>query len=164
MLNLRKQEKNELVLDLTKKPSSGSNNNWLYRVIDEATFCLKKINLQVKEIENENLMINCNGDFKNLNSGTDFHNIIAFTGDRGTGKTTAMRIFLEKLICQNDNSNIYLNIPIIDPSKMTDGESLLAFVIASIYDSIRDIIYNNSIPLNTEQKEKYREVYLTCGM
>ena len=82
----------------------------------------------------------------------EYHNIIAFTGDRGTGKTTAMLKYQKKLLAtQKDGSEIkYKELPMVDPSRMTDGESLLALVIAGIYEKLKDA---------TKDAEQYSDFY-----
>ncbi len=92
------------------------------------------------------------------------NNIIAFTGDRGSGKTTAMLSFVnfmredskrEKFIEQikkwskkEENKEYegcdlskykFVSLPVIDPSKLLDGESLLGLVVARIYEAVKQI-------------------------
>lgn len=85
----------------------------------------------------------------------EINNIIAFTGERGTGKTTAMLSFanyLQKDIRNDDewrlNSKIedyrFECVPLIDPSKLTKDENIITLVVAYIYESIKKIARNES--------------------
>lgn len=80
----------------------------------------------------------------------EVNNIIAFTGERGTGKTTAMVSFvkyLQKDIADDKewkpNSPArkynFQCIPLIDPSKLTLDENMITLVVAYIYENIKRI-------------------------
>ena len=121
----------------------------------------------------------------------EINNIIAFTGDRGTGKTTAMLNFVNVLQLRNKENlsevikNIlpneavekndelsedipkakdsipqyrYCSLPVIDPSKLSQGESLIGVIIARIYDQIRKMLDNKDI----EYVENFRNSIRKC--
>lgn len=85
----------------------------------------------------------------------EINNIIAFTGERGTGKTTAMLSFanyLKKDIRDDDEwkpdskikSYRFECVPLIDPSKLTKDENIITLVVAYIYESIKKIAHDES--------------------
>ena len=80
-------------LDLTIKPSDSLlNDEWLKPVLDNACTCFCDIKKQ-----SEKLIKKIGSDAKKRNfllDDPDFNNIIVFTGERGAGKTTAMRTFI----------------------------------------------------------------------
>ncbi|WP_454045144.1 hypothetical protein [Chryseobacterium sp. Marseille-Q8038] len=78
----------------------------------------------------------------------DFNNIIAFTGERGKGKSSSMISFRDALVNKkhNDHLNYFENrnaeflkdisfaeIDIIDPSLFRGGESLLEIILAKMF-------------------------------
>lgn len=83
----------------------------------------------------------------------EINNIIAFTGERGTGKTTAMLSFanyLKKDIRDDrewrpdsmSQDYRFECVPLIDPSKLTKDENIITLVVAYIYESIKKIAHN----------------------
>lgn len=86
----------------------------------------------------------------------EVNNIIAFTGERGTGKTTAMVSFVNYLKKDIRNDNIWRKdsvakeydfhcVPLIDPSKLTADENIITIVVAYIYESIKEIAHKEAI-------------------
>ena len=69
---------------------------------------------------------------------------IAFVGDRGSGKTSAMVSFV-KACTENKialfkselpvNCNFF-SLPVIEPSKLAEGESIVGFVVSQIYSDL----------------------------
>ena len=114
-----------------------------YRRFNKSIFSnvFEKALLGVEEILDH---VEENDDDKEVN------NIIAFTGERGTGKTTAMVSFvnyLQKDIADDkewkpDSPARKYNfqcIPLIDPSKLTLDENMITLVVAYIYENIKRI-------------------------
>jgi hypothetical protein len=76
------------------------------------------------------------------------NNIIAFCGDRGSGKTSCMQSFIEQLK-QSDTNNLYVDP--IDPSFFDDSHSILELVIGQLYMNLND---NAARILDNEQANK----------
>lgn len=83
----------------------------------------------------------------------EYNNIVTFTGDRGSGKTTAMLSFVNGLFniaAAKNEQDPYYNpmralldyrfetLPVIDPSKLSEDESLLTLVVSRIYERIQN--------------------------
>lgn len=91
----------------------------------------------------------------NEGSKREVNNIIVFTGERGTGKTTAMLSYVnylnkdiredhewkEESIAKNYRFEC---VPVIDPSKLTADENMITLVVAYIYESIKKIARNET--------------------
>ena len=73
---------------------------------------------------------------------------IAFVGDRGSGKTSAMVSFvkactenkLELTISGKLRYCSFFSLPVIEPSKLSDGESIVGFVVSQIYSDLEKIL------------------------
>ena len=84
------------------------------------------------------------------------NNIVAFIGDRGTGKSSAMKSFVNaltrgelwgiegKLECALEQNMCVLALPVIDPSHLKSDEGILESVIANMYAEVKQIIENKS--------------------
>ena len=76
------------------------------------------------------------------------NNLVAFVGDRGTGKSSAMKSFINALIKGELNEfdekfNInkqFMSLSVIDPSQLKYEEGILESVIANMYTDIKQII------------------------
>ena len=86
----------------------------------------------------------------------EVNNIIAFTGERGTGKTTAMVSFVNYLQKDIREDNVWKPdsaakeysfqcVPLIDPSKLTSDENMITLVVAYIYESIKEIAHKETM-------------------
>jgi|GEM_PF-1825854 len=94
------------------------------------------------------------------------NNIMAFVGDRGTGKSSAMKSFVKALTNGGlweiekklDRDKCFLALPVIDPSQLKCEEGILESVIANMYSDIKQIIENtnrkccsNEVPVDKMQ-------------
>ena len=99
----------------------------------------------------------------------EFNNIIAFSGDRGSGKTTAMTSFAEyimngELSAQDSETapslkkNMFCTVPVIDPCKLADGESLTGILTANIYKKTKDMLRSDgNIPFEDNCRDKLKK-------
>ena len=110
----------------------------------------------------------------------EVNNIIAFSGERGTGKTTAMMSFVNYL--QNNIADDeewkpdspakkynFQCIPLIEPSKLSRDENMITLVVAYIYENIKriardEIGYDRKNENNIKEKlkkgvHKCQEIY-----
>ena len=89
-------------------------------------------------------------------SKKEVNNIIAFTGERGTGKTTAMVSFVNYLQKDIREDSVWKPksiakeynfqcVPLIDPSKLTADENMITLVVAYIYESIKEIAHKETM-------------------
>lgn len=107
----------------------------------------------------------------------EISNIIAFSGDRGSGKTTAMLSFINIL---KDKSSVdkalkslglqemahepplYFHVlPVVDPSKFGPHDSLLNMVVGRIFDSVQTILNTKGFS-GSLNSEKIRAVVRDC--
>lgn len=124
--------------------------------------------------ENTKKHSNLNNIF--LKESQEYNNIVAFTGDRGTGKTSAMISFAQFLI-KNDadkkeagikdieklyKSN-FISIPTIDPSLFEEGENILEVTLAHMFAQFESHLNtkNEQIDINGKRKllECFEKVY-----
>lgn len=86
----------------------------------------------------------------------DIQNIIAFTGRRGTGKTSAMLSFanfINKFSIQFESNSLVtkcIHLPTIDASHLGENEDILSIVLTNIIDSLDDEI---------DDSQPYKEAY-----
>jgi len=103
----------------------------------------------------------------------DYNNIIAFTGDRGTGKTSAMISFAKALeninLIKNDDTVLYNEfikiknagyrftcLNVIEPSNFIKTESLFEIVIASMFSQISNMVKDCRNVDKNELKDIYK--------
>lgn len=112
-----------------------------------------------------------------LANGYDpFNNIIAFTGERGKGKSSSMISFQKALIgnCKEENKaffkksllikeNKFATIDVIDPSLFRGEESLFEIIISKMFSKFQDVLKNNNDEINQESKriiiKEFQKVY-----
>ncbi|HCM33365.1 hypothetical protein, partial [Chryseobacterium sp.] len=102
----------------------------------------------------------------------DFNNIIAFTGERGKGKTSSMISFRDSLVNKECSNNIdffkndnehylkdktFAEIDIIDPSLFRGGESLFEIILAKMFQKFQIEIKKNKCELNQVYKRELIE-------
>ena len=97
----------------------------------------------------------------------DFNNIIAFTGERGKGKSSSMISFLDALVGKekNEHSGFFKNenyqyindksfatIDIIDPSLFRGEESLFEIILAKMFQKFQSGLKQNSSVITQDRK------------
>ncbi|WP_234117230.1 hypothetical protein [Clostridium hydrogenum] len=108
------------------------------------------------------------------------NNIIAFVGERGTGKSSAMVSFAETLKHINDKgTNLdklglekfkklkdvsFVNLDIIDPALLEDKESIFEIIIAKMFSKFKEQMEKQSDALEYDDKKrllkKFQKVYM----
>lgn len=102
--------------------------------------------------------------------GEEYNNIIAFCGERGTGKSSAMISFANSLInikkavgFYSEYSKIsqykYYPIEVIDPSMFEEKENIFEIVLAQLFSSFEKALDNNEKRTNIEDKRKVLELF-----
>ncbi|RRJ86908.1 hypothetical protein EG240_15680 [Paenimyroides tangerinum] len=99
------------------------------------------------------------------NTYDDFNNIIAFTGERGKGKSSSMISFRDALVGKNSdnhksffsNSVVLANtqfatIDIVDPSLFRGGESLFEIILAQMFDKFQNKISKHDCNLSDDSR------------
>lgn len=99
------------------------------------------------------------------NKYDDFNNIIAFTGERGKGKSSSMISFRNALVGKkdekhidffNENTNISANefatIDIVDPSLFRGGESLFEIILAQMFEKFQNEIKKNDCKISDDSR------------
>ena len=140
-------------IDFTKNIKDIEHNKWLKDNMDKADELIKKMldDLQSEKDPRESKLF----------LQKEFQNVIAFTGDRGSGKTTMLNSYIKSMQLKDNNNCKFLVLPIIDPSRHSDGDSLLCAVFARLFDWIKQIYENGSS--NNEAKEKCRKYAKDCS-
>ncbi|MBU3178428.1 KAP family NTPase [Clostridium estertheticum] len=107
------------------------------------------------------------------------NNIIAFTGERGTGKSSVMISFAESLkTVENDSNDLdkvafekfielkevsFVNLDIIDPALLDDKESIFEIVIAKMFSKFKEYLEKEDGKLEFDDKKrllkKFQKVY-----
>ncbi|MDE6034833.1 MAG: hypothetical protein K2G36_02875, partial [Ruminococcus sp.] len=112
--------------------------------------------------------LDCNSNcFLTPQSVTDINNVIAFTGRRGTGKTSAMLSFSDFLMNNqsmgkhNSRNKTFLTLPYIDSAMMNTGEDFFDIIISKMLKIIYNIsnscnCYRNYDDKNIEQTEELK--------
>ena len=148
-------------------------------VYSEAGENVGKIAEKVIEIRNEidNEKSNTNSkSSKFYNDIRDYNNVIAFTGDRGVGKTSAMISFVNALdnlyssqlgkedkeiesIKKIRNAKyIFTCLKVIEPSNFVRGERLFEIVLSNIFSKISEILNDASTTVNKDELKKIYEL------
>lgn len=108
-----------------------------------------------------------------LNEKQDYNNIIAFCGERGTGKSSAMITFAQSLLKLNDSKDFYAGknlitknfhtIQVIDPSLFEEHENIFEVILAQLFSSFEKELNKKEkeSELNTKREllEQFEKVY-----
>ncbi|MBN1967928.1 MAG: hypothetical protein JW870_01025 [Candidatus Delongbacteria bacterium] len=111
-----------------------------------------------------------NKKLKSSTNGWDYNNIIAFVGDRGQGKSSAM-LSLGYALCSDKKNELINNkigselfdfssyhnsnfctIDVIDPSLFEANEDIIGIIIAKMFSKFKIIIESNNIEIDFESK------------
>lgn len=101
----------------------------------------------------------------------DFNNIIAFTGERGKGKSSSMISFRDALVNKESDSNrsfferqndpeqylkdkSFAEIEIIDPSLFRGGESLFEIILAKMFRKFQNVINETDCKIDQTHKRE----------
>ncbi|MBN1058783.1 hypothetical protein FDA09_09185 [Clostridium botulinum] len=112
-------------------------------------------NNAIEEIYNNTF--NSDSDNNNDQEINEYSNIIAFIGERGTGKTSVMVSFLESL-----DKDKYLKLDIVDPSLFSGNESIFEVIIGVMFNQFQkkyqELSENDDSKAN-ELLEEFQTVY-----
>lgn len=152
------------------------NLNEEYKIkIEEGKYFNTSIFKEVYEAALKNVEEIVEQSSKN-NTYDDFNNIIAFTGERGKGKSSSMISFLEALVGKEiekhkpffeGNSIInkynFTKINVIDPSLFRGGESLFEIILAQMFDKFQNQIKKHDCNLSDDSRrniiKQFQQVY-----
>lgn len=130
------------------KKEKNISDSFFFDVYAQAYDLVDEIILKNERIE---ATLECNSDcFLMPQSVTDINNVIAFTGRRGTGKTSAMLSFSDFLMNNQSmgrydfKNKYFLTLPYIDSATMNTGEDFFDIIISKMLK----IIYNISDSCN----------------
>ena len=121
-------------------------------------------------------------DHYNCNNLEQMNNIIAFLGDRGSGKSSSMLSFLHSIKgiknlnsskgkpCSNDNdgssdysidseSKKIFHLNVIDPSMLSSNKNILQIIIGQLFISFRKHVNNNNTLLDNNSVNLKKEIY-----
>ena len=108
-----------------------------------------------------------------LNEKQDYNNIIAFCGERGTGKSSAMISFAQSLLKLNESKGFYTDknlisrnfhtIKIIDPSLFEKHENIFEVILAQLFSSFEKELNKkekeSDLNVKRELLEQFEKVY-----
>lgn len=100
----------------------------------------------------------------------DYNNIIAFCGERGTGKSSAMITFAQSLIEIDKTNDFYKTSPklalnkfesinVIDPSLFEEGENIFEVILAQLFSRFELELKDNAHQKDIDQKRKLLEQF-----
>jgi len=108
--------------------------------------------------------------------GEEYNNIIAFCGERGTGKSSAMITFAQALLNIEEadlikkldvtdkyklSSYKYFSTEVIDPSMFEEKENIFEVVLAQLFSAFSKKLNDKNSNTNHEQKRKVLEAFQT---
>ncbi len=109
-----------------------------------------------------------------INQHQEYNNIIAFCGERGTGKSSAMISFAKGLLNIDDKSFLhsesknpeidlskfsFKTIDVIDPSLFEKGENIFEVILAQLFSSFEKEIKKNDTKKDINDKRKVLELF-----
>lgn len=123
-------------------------------IYDSAFTLIKEISKSSKHIDNKH--------------NRERNNIIAFIGERGSGKTSCLKSIYHSLNKQQgmalqspiDGINVSFNnkLPIIDPSYFDEQSNIIEIVIAHMFKSFKDAVNRNNHNFDGDNLEIKREL------
>lgn len=102
--------------------------------------------------------------------GEEYNNIIAFCGERGTGKSSAMISFVQSLLMNDKSEEFYkdytpLNnykyhsLNVIDPSMFEEKENIFEVILAQLFSSFKKKLDDKQHNTDQEKKRKVLEAF-----
>jgi len=104
-----------------------------------------------------------------------YNNLIAFVGDRGTGKSSAMTSFCKALIEKEKSESLFINdfhdlsktnfigLPPVDPSLFHDKDNLFEIIISQLFNNFQQKLKVDTNETDYEQKgtllRQFQKVY-----
>ena len=127
---------------------SSKNGEWIVEDKKTPSFFLEEYK-EVIGILNGILSLSSNG-YKKTNNGKEddkkqaeksINNRILFVGQRGTGKTSAMKSFADGLDkAENDGGKAFTCLPMIDPSNFDNNTNILLTVITMMFSEAKNLM------------------------
>lgn len=127
---------------------SSKNGEWIVEDKITPSFFLEEYK-EVIGILNGILNLSSNGNKKTNNGKEDdkkqaeksINNRILFVGQRGTGKTSAMKSFADGLDnAENDGGKVFTCLPMIDPSNFDNNTNILLTVITMMFSEAKNLM------------------------
>ena len=127
---------------------SSKNGEWIVEDKKTPSFFLEEYK-EVIGILNGILSLSSNGNKKTNNGEEDekkqaeksINNRILFVGQRGTGKTSAMKSFADGLDkAENDGGKAFTCLPMIDPSNFDNNTNILLTVITMMFSEAKNLM------------------------
>lgn len=131
--------------DVVNKVKIENEDEWENSIFKESVYDKAKIQFEniIKYNSIDDKIKNNQNEKNNNNEDLRSNNIIAFTGERGSGKTSAMLSFENKIVSGKiELSDIkeysFYSIKNIDPSIMNKNESIIEIVISEMFKSYKN--------------------------
>ncbi|MCR6514458.1 KAP family NTPase [Clostridium sp. LY3-2] len=102
----------------------------------------------------------CLSDIENFeynleNDSNDFNNIIAFVGDRGSGKTSTMKSFRNSL----KNKGNYTVLDTVDPMLFSNKESIIEIIVGLMFNKFKNEKLDDNLMKKKDLAKKFEKVY-----
>lgn len=145
-LRYRKNQSQEVRIEELK--ISLKNEEWIVEDRNTPSFFLEEYKEAIG-ILNGILSLSSNGNKKTNNGKEDdkkqaeksINNRILFVGQRGTGKTSAMKSFADGLDkAENHGGKAFTCLPMIDPSNFDNNTNILLTVITMMFSEAKNLM------------------------
>ena len=161
---------NAHIIDFTSssfhvRPMKKEPSQFMWSPVEKAVEIVQKIITLNEKSKNNAAGKNKEGE---PNHATEHNNIIVFTGDRGSGKSTVMRTFIKEIKekprkdgdnSTEENKSIHILMPIIDPTVFAEDERLIGAIVSHIFDAVKTAMDD---PNERPNNEATRKVYECC--
>lgn len=148
-ITLKYQKNQSQEIRIEKLKISSNNGEWLVEDEKTPSFFLEEYKEAIG-ILNGILSLSSNGNNKKTNNGKEddkkqaeksINNRILFVGQRGTGKTSAMKSFAEGLNdAENNGEKAFTCLPMIDPSNFDNNTNILLTVITMMFSEAKHLM------------------------
>jgi len=160
-------------VSIIKNPEKNADPPLMKSCFNHADHIIGEIVGKMKKFDLEREKSKQQGEQGALDYYSEFNNIVAFTGERGSGKSTVMLTYIDELskrgnkhkYSAGDDKHQYemeMNVvPISDPSKFAPEETVVGSVVAHIYSQIEKIVKDQD-GIAKNQKEAIKKAYECC--
>lgn len=135
-------------------PLKKDTNEFMMQSVEKAKKIAEKMIRSDKELTDE------------TDKTDEYNSLIVFTGDRGSGKSTAMRTFIDDVSItsfETDNNKSFnprvRNLSVIDPTMFMGGEKLVGAIVSHIYNAVKEAVNDKNTKF---EPDKVRKVYESC--
>ncbi|PQJ10252.1 hypothetical protein CJD36_016335 [Flavipsychrobacter stenotrophus] len=162
-----------LTIDLNNDYRINIDNNLNYSFFKDVYIKAKELTDDIIKKNKQSSERSKLGDF---DKDVFYNNVIAFVGDRGTGKSSAMTSFARALILKSNTENTiffkgaeqigeteFVSIETIDPSLFDQRDNLLQIIISKMFSKFEKTLRDTNRQIDTDKKRNlirlFNDVY-----